>query len=45
MTLAEDLGRPFKVLINMELMKVPELRPYSLPIDFDETREPLKRPT
>jgi putative hemolysin len=38
MTLAEDLGRPFKVLINMELMKVPELRPYSLPIDFRETR-------
>ncbi len=39
LTLAEDLGRPFKVLINMELMKVPELRPYSLPIDFHETRE------
>jgi putative hemolysin len=39
MTLAEDLGRPFKVLINMELMKVPELRPYSLPIDFRETRD------
>jgi putative hemolysin len=38
MTLAEDLGRPFKVLINRELMKVPELRPYSLPIDFNETR-------
>jgi putative hemolysin len=38
LTLAEDLGRPFKVLINMELMKVPELRPYSLPIDFRETR-------
>jgi putative hemolysin len=38
MTLAEDLGRPFKVLINMELMKVPELRPYSLPIDFHESR-------
>lgn len=39
LTLAEDLGRPFKVLINQELMKVPELRPYSLPIDFRETRE------
>ncbi len=39
MTLAEDLGRPFKVLINKELMKVPELRPYSLPIDFRETRD------
>lgn len=39
LTLAEDLGRPFKVLINQELMKVPELRPFSLPIDFRETRE------
>jgi len=39
LTLAEDLGRPFKVLINQELMKVPELRPYSLPIDFRESRE------
>ncbi len=39
MTLAEDLGRPFKVLINKELMKVPELHPYSLPIDFRETRD------
>jgi putative hemolysin len=39
MTIAEDLGRPFKVLINIELMKVPELGPYSLPIDFRDTRQ------
>jgi len=39
LTLAEDLGRPFKVLINKDLMKVPEIRPFSLPIDFDPTRE------
>ena len=38
MTMAEDLGRPFRVLINMELMKVPEMAPYSLPIDFRESR-------
>lgn len=38
LTLAEDLGRPFKVLINKDLMKVPEIRPFSLPIDFDPTR-------
>jgi putative hemolysin len=38
LALAEDLGRPFKILINKELLKVPELGPYSLPIDFDETR-------
>lgn len=38
LTLAEDLGRPFKVLINKDLMKIPEIRPYSLSIDFTETR-------
>ena len=38
MTMAEDLGRPFRVLINMELMKVPEMGPFSLPVDFRETR-------
>jgi putative hemolysin len=39
LSLAEDLGRPFKVLINKDLMKVPEIRPYSLAVDFSETRE------
>ena len=39
LTLAEQLGRPYKVLINNDLLKVPEIRPYSLPIDFSETRE------
>jgi putative hemolysin len=43
LALAEDLGRPFKVLINMELLKVPELAPYSLPIDFRETPAALQR--
>ena len=38
LTLAEELGRPFKVLLHKDLMKVPEIRPYSLPIDFAETR-------
>ncbi len=38
LTIAEDLGRPFKVLINKDIMVVPEIRPYSLPIDFEETR-------
>jgi putative hemolysin len=27
------------VLINKDLLKVPEIRPYSLPVDFGETRE------
>ena len=38
LALAEMLGRPCKVLINKDLMKVPEIRPYSLPVDFSETR-------
>lgn len=38
LTLAEKIGRPFKVLINKDLMKVPEIHPYALPVDFEETR-------
>lgn len=38
LALAEDLGRPFKVLINKDLLKVPEIRPFALPIDFEPTR-------
>lgn len=41
LALAEQLGRPFKVLINDQLLKVPEMRPYSLPISFEETKEAL----
>ncbi|PLX37114.1 MAG: glycerol acyltransferase [Hyphomicrobiales bacterium] len=41
LALAEQLGRPFRVLINKELLKVPEIRPYSLPIDFAETKEAM----
>ncbi|MCE3590407.1 hypothetical protein LXJ59_27860, partial [Escherichia coli] len=29
LALAEQLGRPFRVLINNDLMKVPEIRPYA----------------
>ena len=42
LSMAEQLGRPFRVLINNELMKVPEMAPYALPISFDETREALQ---
>jgi putative hemolysin len=37
--LAEKLGRPFKILAHSQLMRVPELMPYFLPIDFNETEE------
>lgn len=41
LALAEQLGRPFKVLINDQLLKIPEMKPYSLPVSFEETKEAL----
>ncbi|WP_087001409.1 lysophospholipid acyltransferase family protein [Rhizobium sullae] len=41
LALAEQLGRPFRVLIHNELLKVPEMAAYSLPISFDETKEAI----
>jgi putative hemolysin len=41
LAMAEQLGRPFRVLINDELLKVPEMAPYSLPVSFEETKEAL----
>jgi putative hemolysin len=40
--LAERLGRPFKILAHSQLMRVPELIPYFLPIDFNETDEAVR---
>lgn len=37
LAMAEQLGRPYRVLINNDLLRVPEIQPYSLPIDFSET--------
>lgn len=42
LSLAEQLGRPFRVMIASELLKIPEMAPYSLPVDFSETKEALK---
>ncbi len=41
LSLAEQLGRPFRTLINDQLLKVPEMQPFSLPVSFEETREAL----
>ncbi len=41
LALAESLGRPFKVLINNDLLKIPEMAPYALPVSFDESKEAL----
>jgi putative hemolysin len=40
-SMAEQLGRPYRVLINNELLKVKEIREYSLPISFDETKDAM----
>jgi putative hemolysin len=42
LSLAEQLGRPFRVMINAELLKIEEVKPYSLSIDFAETKEALR---
>jgi putative hemolysin len=34
LALAEQLGRPYRILINSDFMRVPEIRPVALPIDF-----------
>jgi putative hemolysin len=39
LALAEQLGRPYRILINSDFMRVPEIRPHALPIDFSGTPE------
>jgi len=41
LALAERIARPYRILLNADLMRVPEIRPLALPIDFSETREAL----
>ncbi|TJW19945.1 MAG: glycerol acyltransferase [Mesorhizobium sp.] len=42
LSLAEQLGRPFRVMIHKDLLRIREMEAYSLPIDFSETKEALK---
>ncbi len=42
LALAEQLGRPYRILINSDFLKVPEIRPCALPIDFSETRDAIR---
>jgi putative hemolysin len=42
LALAEQLGRPFRVMIHSDLLKIREMEPYALPVDFSETREAVK---
>jgi putative hemolysin len=41
LALAEALGRPYRILVNSDFMKLPEIRPVALPIDFSGTREAI----
>lgn len=42
LALAEQIGRPVKILINSDLLRIPEIAPFALPIDFADTREAMK---
>jgi putative hemolysin len=41
LSIAERIGRPYRVLINAEFMRVPEVEALALPIDFSETKKAL----
>ena len=41
LALAEALGRPYRILINSDFMKLPEIRPHALPIDFSASPEAI----
>lgn len=42
LALGERLGRPVRILINTDLLRIPEMQGYALPIDFSESREALR---
>jgi putative hemolysin len=42
LALAEQLGRPYRILINSDFLRVPEMRPHALPIDFSATPEAIE---
>jgi putative hemolysin len=42
LSLAEAIGRPYKILINNDLLRIPEMEPYSLAVDFGETRKAMQ---
>lgn len=42
LALAEELERPYRILINSDFLKLPEIRPYALPIDFSTGGEAVE---
>lgn len=42
LALAESLGRPFKIFLNADLLKIPEVHKFALAVDFEPTKQALK---
>lgn len=42
LALAEQLERPVRILINTDLLRVPEMTRFALPIDFSQTKDALR---
>jgi len=42
LAMAEQIGRPVKILIHADLLRIPEMQPFALPIDFSGTRAALQ---
>jgi putative hemolysin len=39
LALAEQLGRPFRILVSNDLMRIEEMAAFGLPVSFEDTRE------
>lgn len=42
LALAERIGRPYRILLNADFMRVPEVQPLGLPIDFSDKQSALE---
>lgn len=42
LAMAEEIGRPYRVFVDRRLLKIPEIRPYALPIDHANTRQAVR---
>lgn len=42
LALAEQIGRPYRILINADFLRIPALRPVALPVDFSATRQAIE---
>jgi len=41
LALAERLGRPYRILLNSNFMRVPEIQSLGLPVDFSQTKSAM----